>query len=70
MRLGKTDVARAPQMQDPNARRNRSLNPGALPVVPCEGWLRFTGPSSFERLVFLSRSEREKAPGTAGALPL
>jgi hypothetical protein len=57
-------------MQDPNACRNRSLNPGALPVVPCEGWLRFTGPSSFEPLVFLSRSEREKAPGTAGALPL
>jgi hypothetical protein len=56
MRFGKTDTARAPQLQDPDACRNRSLNPGALPVIPCEGWLCFTRPSSFERLVFLSRS--------------
>ncbi|KLK89933.1 hypothetical protein AA309_28655 [Microvirga vignae] len=53
MRFGETDVAGAPQMQDPDARRDCSLNSSSPQIFSCEGWLRFTDPSGLKGLMIL-----------------
>ena len=55
-------------MQDPDAGRNRSLDPGTLSVLLREGRLRLALASRLQRLVFLAGSQRQKAPAAPSTL--
>src|SRR3954452_4539979 len=70
MRLGETDVARAPQRQSSAPGRNRSLDAGALLVLFGEGRQRLALASRCKGLVLLLWAQRQKPPIAAGTLCL
>jgi hypothetical protein len=70
MRLGKTDVAGASQVQDPDPGGDCSFDAGALLVLFGECRLRLTLASRCKGLMFLLWAQRQKPPIAAGTLCL
>jgi hypothetical protein len=66
--FGKSDVARAPQVQSPDPGRDRSLDPSALLIVLLEGRLCLALACGFQCLVLLLRTQRQKAPAAPGPM--